>query len=526
MLRWWWLIVLAAVVAAVSAYYFLRDQPEMYQSSTTIMVGESLEDPNPNSAEIGLAQQLAQAYAEIAVRAPLRQAVRMALGLDVMPEYTVEAREDSSLLEIAVDAAEPAVAQAVAREIVNQLILLSPTNQIEEGRQGFIDDQLTKLEDDIRVTEEEIELKQSELGSLFSARDISDAQQQINALENKERSLRTSYSELLQSAQRNAVNRITVLEPAALPLHPMPSDTPRNILLAAMMGIVLGATGAYLLEFFDDSVRDGDRMRKQLGAPMLASIPTQRTKDGLVMASRGRTPAAESYRELRTNLLLAVPDLDSACFVMASPTPNDGKSSTAANLGIAMAQAGKRVIIVDADLHRPRQQIHFSVSNRVGLSTILKDRSVDIGSVIQTTGHPGLSIVTSGPLPQNASEFLASSRMSEVLAEFRKRADAVLIDSPPVLALVDAVVLSTQADGVVLVLRVGKTRRSAAMKVSEMMEQVNSHIVGFVLNGVPRRQSTYGRAYGYDKVRNVDVDNYAVIEEKPQTAASSETQTS
>lgn len=519
LLAWWWLILITAIIAAASAYFYLRDQPLVYRSSTTVMVGESLEDPNPNSAELGLTKQLAQAYAEIAVRAPLRQATMAALGLSSMPEYTVTAREDSSLLEIAVTAAEPELAQAVALELVNQLILLSPTDAIEEGRQEFLDDQLTKLENDILATEEEIEQIESELGTYFSAREINNAEQQIAALRNKENTLRSNYSELLSSAQRNAVNRITVLEPAALPRQPIPSDLGLNIALAALMGIVIGASGAYVIEFFDDSVKNVESAKRQLGLPVLAGIPADRNKNSLVMGTQLRTPVTEAYRELRTNLYLLAQDVESVCLLMSSPTPNDGKSRTTSNLGIALAQAGKTVIIVDADLHRPRQHEHFTLSNRAGLSTALMDSSVDVAGLLQKTGYPGLSVLTSGPLPGRAAELLSSNRMGAVMRDLGARADVVLMDSPPALALVDATVLSMHADAVVLILRAGKTRRSSARKVLEMFGQVDAPVAGCVLNGVSRKHSTYRRMYGYDVGRASASRDLTDVETLAQSSA-------
>ncbi|MGC8782597.1 MAG: CpsD/CapB family tyrosine-protein kinase, partial [Anaerolineae bacterium] len=167
--------------------------------------------------------------------------------------------------------------------------------------------------------------------------------------------------------------------------------------------------------------------------------------------------------------------------------PTEGKSLTAANLGVALAQAGRRVVVVDADLHRPRQHRLFGLRNNVGLTSALLEPRPGLEGLLQDGPTPGLRVLTSGPLPPNPAELLGSARMKELLAELAAGADIVLLDSPPATALADATILSTQCDGVLLVLDCGMTRREVARRALEALRRVNARVVGALLNRMPLR---------------------------------------
>jgi non-specific protein-tyrosine kinase len=499
LLKWWWLISATILVALVSYYMYIRSQPVVYQAQTTIMVGMDLiQDPNPSTVQLGITEQLARAYADIALRAPLRHATMVALGLDHLPPYTVVPVSGAPLIEITVTDGNPQVAQAVARELVNQLILQSPVGQEEQERQSFIGEQLAKLEQGIRETEEEIERRQDELTELFSAREIADTQGQITALQAKLTSLRGNYSALLSSSNQNAINQITVLEPAALPRQPIAQDSMRYLLIAVVVGFVLGAGGAYLLELLDDTIKSPAEVYSQLGVTMLASIPTLKADSKLIMLNGKSSDIAEAYRGLRSNVQHISPKGTSYMLLMTGPAPHEGKSISCANLGIALAHAGKQVILIDADLHRPVQHRLFDVPNTVGLSTVLTSCTVDLKSVVRATTVPDLFLLPSGPLPPNPAELLGSERMEILLSELGAYADVVIIDSPPVTAVVDATTLSKFVDGVVMVLRANRTRRNLAKRALETLRQVDAPVVGAILTNVASNSSAYNHsAYGY-----------------------------
>lgn len=211
----------------------------------------------------------------------------------------------------------------------------------------------------------------------------------------------------------------------------------------------------------------------------------------LVTLADPRSPVAEAYRSLRTNLEFSSLDEPLRTMVVTSPTPEAGKSTTLANLAVTMAQAGKQVILVDCDLRRPSLHDIFGVSNTSGLTSVILDDTTST-QPLRETGVAGLRLLTSGPLPPNPAELLGSRRMADLIQVLRDQADMVLFDAPPVIAVTDAAILASQVDGVLLVLHAGVTRREHAQRARAALDKVNARLVGTVLNNVKLDTSLYG----------------------------------
>jgi len=204
----------------------------------------------------------------------------------------------------------------------------------------------------------------------------------------------------------------------------------------------------------------------------------------LITIAESRSPISEAYRTLRTNLDFAGLDRALKTLVVTSAGVSEGKSTTLANLAIVSAQAGRRVILVDADLRRPTLHQVFGLANDAGLTTMMMDDAALASPPLNQTGVDGLSVLTSGPLPPNPAEVMGSRRMEEIIAALAERADQVLFDTPPVVAVTDAAVLATKVDGVVLVISAGHTRRDHARTAIQRLEQINARLVGAVLTNV------------------------------------------
>ena len=210
-------------------------------------------------------------------------------------------------------------------------------------------------------------------------------------------------------------------------------------------------------------------------------------KPDLITLTDPRSPAAEAYRTLRTNLtFFAALDRPVETLVVTSAAPDEGKSEVLANLAVTMAQGERRTILVDADLRRPGLHELFGVANDRGLTTmILEEEALDDPPLLDV-GVENLLLVPSGPLPPNPADVLGSSKMEQVIDAFRKRADVILFDAPPVVAVTDAAVLGTKVDGVLLAVAAGRTRRDHAERAKELLERVNVRIIGAVLNETAR----------------------------------------
>ena len=205
----------------------------------------------------------------------------------------------------------------------------------------------------------------------------------------------------------------------------------------------------------------------------------------LITLTNSRSPVSEAYRTLRTNLEFFSLDEPVRTLVVTSPGAKDGKSTVLANLAVALAQGGKRVILVDCDLRRPTQHTLFGLDNATGLTTMMLDEAAQSKPPLRETSVDGLRVLTAGPLPPNPAELLGSRRMKETLAALLKKADVLLFDAPPVLAVTDALVLAVRTDGVLLVVKAGGTTREHVQQAKERLERVNARIVGAVLNNAP-----------------------------------------
>jgi capsular exopolysaccharide synthesis family protein len=210
-----------------------------------------------------------------------------------------------------------------------------------------------------------------------------------------------------------------------------------------------------------------------------------------------KSPVSEAYRALRTNIQFSAIDEELRVIMVTSAGPGEGKSTTINNLAVAYAQSDKKVLLIDADLRKPTLHSTFNVTNRWGLTNLLTNQ-VGLEEVVHQTEIANLDILTSGPIPPNPSEILASKRLVTLLEELKKRYDLIFIDTPPAIAVTDAQIVSTKCDGVILVVDSGKVKRDIAMKAKANLEHVKARMLGVVLNNVDRKNkdSYYYYYYG------------------------------
>jgi polysaccharide biosynthesis transport protein len=498
LLKWWWMLVSAALIAAVSTFLVTWRQPPVYQSQTTLVVGRSIYQPNPTTTDFYQSQSLAAWYADLARRQPVQQAAMDALGLTWLPSYSARSMPNSQLIEIVVTDTIPERAQIVANELANQVVRQSPTFQSEDQEQDeFVQDQLRTLEADITSTKDEIARKQEELGGLFSARQISDTQTEIRGLETKLSSLQSTYASLLSNTNRGATNTITVLESANLPRTPVGSNKVMMVLLSAAIGLGLAAGAAYLLEYLDDTIKTAAEVNKILKLPVIGHIPEieKGGNDSTYLSKNPRSAVAEAFRSLRTNLEFAAVDKPLKVILVSSAAVGDGKTSVAASLASVMAQGGKTVLLVDADLRRPNVHRFLGLPNKNGLSDVFRN-SIELHEALQTWNLEKVMVIPGGDSPPNPAELLGSKKMDTILDSLRKVADVVILDAPPFI-VTDAAILASKVDGVVFVVRSGFSRKSEVQYSLEQLERAGARVVGVALNGITRFEETVYSRYHY-----------------------------
>jgi non-specific protein-tyrosine kinase len=539
--RWWWLMVACVAVATASSYYGTTKMPRIYQATTTVMVGQSLEQVNPSSQDLWMSQQLAQTYAEMVKRRPILQSAAEAMGLAYVPSAgNISTRQvaGTQLLEISVRDTNPERARVLADEIANQLILQSPSASEDQERQDFVKDQLADLQTKIESTEAEIDGERQKLEAANSARAIQQYQANVSALEQKLSGYQSTYASLIAGV-RGGTNFISVVEPATTPTRPISPNVQETVLLAAAIGLALAAGGVFLIEYLDDTVKTPEDVERAAELPILGTIGRIRGEEypeKLVTVDDPRSPVSEAYRVLRTNVQFSSVDKTARTLMVTSPSLGEGKSVTLANLAVVMAQAGLKVVAVDTDLRRPVLHKVFGLSNSHGLSNAILTDNLraggrpdaagagdpvefllsqgphveDVPSLgsrimkhVQPTEVSNLWVLPSGPLPPNPAELLGSERMRQVVKELGW-ADVILFDSPPALAVTDAAVLSARVDGVLIVYEIGSTRRGAAERVVDELQRVDANVLGVVMNRLSPSRDGYYYQYYYRYYRSED----------------------
>lgn len=281
---------------------------------------------------------------------------------------------------------------------------------------------------------------------------------------------------------------LTVITPATAPLTPSAPNTRMNIILGLLIGLGCGFAGALLRTTMDSRIRGEADLRQVTTAPLLGGISFDKdaARNPLLTQSPPQSPRAESFRQLRTNLQFANVSGQGKTVLVTSSIPGEGKSTTAANLAIAMAQSGKAVCLVDADLRRPMVHDYLGLERNAGLTTTLVGRAT-IQDVLQPWGDNSLYVMTSGQIPPNPSELLGSAAMQEVLQDLESIFDAVIVDAPPLLPVTDAAVLAQHVGGVVVVVGSHTIRRKDLEKSLTALEMVNARILGYVLNRLPAK---------------------------------------
>lgn len=293
--------------------------------------------------------------------------------------------------------------------------------------------------------------------------------------------------------------RVVVEQPAAVASSPTVPNLVRNIALGLAAGVFLGVALAIVLDILDGTVKRREDLETITGASVVGEIPVDKPRRTTPAISFGNDNSriAESFRKLRTNLSFLAVDNPPRVIVVTSSIPNDGKSTTAINLALALAEADNNVLVVDGDMRRSMIHDYLKLEGSVGLSTVLSG-SIPLSEALQETQFKGLTVLAAGAAPPNPSELLASQAAKKLLAELRGQFDYVIIDSCPLLAVTDATLLSANADGALLLARYGKTRRDQLTHATEALANVGATLLGTVFSMTPPRDnSSYAGKYYY-----------------------------
>lgn len=526
--RWAWLLILVAIAAGAVAYYLTNQQPRVYQASTRAVVNvvTGADYYDVYSASYG-AQRLAETYAKTMITPDLLAKVSERLGNNVTGKITVTPVENSPIFTISVTDSDPQKAADTANMVIatfSDKIMTDQSSRYTELKQGLedeivrIDQSLTEINERLAVLQiKEAELLEAEkraaemekqgLEPIPVIRDPNDyvARAQLELAQSQYQSTRSSLFFNLQQIKLTEVQSATTISQIDLavanpnPIQPQPL---KSAGLAAVVGLMVAAGIVFLIAFLQDEVRDPEEFTRKWGVPVLGVITHYpSSQDQLITVAKPRMPVSEAFRSLRTNLQFSGIDAPLKTILVTSASPSDGKSSVVANLAAVIAQNEKDVVVVDGDLRRPTLHKVFKLSNRIGLSDYFIRTPDKMTGVVKKTKVNGLNIITSGSLPPNPSELLNSTKMRDVLNLLVKHFDMVFLDSPPLLAVTDALILTKSVDGVLLVVDPKKTKRGAIRQAIEQLQRLDARLLGVVLNNIKVKRSSYyyNRDYYYSK---------------------------
>jgi exopolysaccharide transport family protein len=340
--------------------------------------------------------------------------------------------------------------------------------------------------------------------------DLAQKSVQYGVLKRETESAQQIYEVLLKRLKEASLeedikeSNIRIVNPAPIPLSPYKPNKAKNLLLSLIVGAMMGIGLAFFFEYLDNTLKTPEDLKEHLDLPFLGMVPhlqpSSRSHSSklseLLILHHSKSSAAESYHMVRTNLLLSSSEGPPQVLLVSSPAPKEGKTITAANLAIALAQAGSKTLLIDGDFRRPQIHTLFGLKENAGLVDYLT-QGRPLESLIQSTPVSNLKVIASGPHPPNPAELLSSARLRDALQALRGQFQAIIFDSPPLAVVTDPVLLSQLADGTILVVQSGRTAREVAQMAKEQLLSVNATLLGVVLNDVEvNREGYYYHYYG------------------------------
>jgi polysaccharide biosynthesis transport protein len=524
--KWFWLILLATFVAGSVSFIVSSGRPPVYEASTTIAIGQFIQSPNPNSSDITVGIGLAQTYAKLITTYDVLQGTidTLDLPLDVNQlERLIRTQilTGTSLMVVTVTYNDPVLVADIANGLAKQLVLHSPTNLTPEQQTqiDFANAQIADLNQQLGTTRNQLKLIDDQIASSGSSDTLAALQEQRNSLItqiNQASATIAQFSSTITTLQERT-NSLDIVEQARVPATSSGASVITTTLLGAIVGATLAIGLALLIEYLDDTIRTSEIATQILALPVLGGIVRfgKKTDDyakRLVTSQPSASVVSEGYRTIRTNLMFNADSSSKGIYAITSPNPEEGKSITASNIAITMAQAGLQVLLIDCDLRRPKLHEVFGLKNDIGLTTLLSANPQELRNekeklqkllykCIQTTKLAKLWLITSGFIPQNPTELLGSASFQSWVKMFRNfpEIDVVIFDTPPCLIAADSSVLAaTSKAEVVMVIDARRTRRGAALKAKQQFTNLGLPIRGVVMNRINLREESYDYGYNYN----------------------------
>ncbi|MGI8755001.1 MAG: polysaccharide biosynthesis tyrosine autokinase [Acidimicrobiales bacterium] len=494
LLRRKWVVVFTVIVVAGSALGYSMLQTPVYQAHARVLIS-----PNQSAFQSNYGSYIdpssIQTEVEILQAAPVRAAVVKRLGN--VPGATASIVGSTAIIDVSAQSSNAAQAATVVTAYAEEYINLRRQQSLD-GLLG-LSTTLQKKIDDLQKQLDDANARAAaaDAGKPPNTPPTRTPEQQ--GLESQKSAYKDKLDQLSvdSSLQNGGAQLVSPAMPPRTPISPTPK---RNVALGVLVGLILGVGLAFLADQLDESIKDRDDLERILGdLPVLGVIPKvagwrNRSEPRLVSTAMPNSSAAEAYRTLRTAIRFIGIKRPMRTIQITSPSAGEGKTTTTANLAVALTRAGHTATMVSCDLRRPRIHAFFGVAEEVGFTSVLLGTPLAT-ALIPVPDYDGLSILPSGPLPPIPSELLSSDQVGEILSALESHSETVVIDCAPVLPVTDAVVLSARVDGTVLVVTAGVTTRKQLRQSLTLLRQVDAPVVGVVLNGASP-EGDYGYEYG------------------------------
>jgi capsular exopolysaccharide synthesis family protein len=512
------LVVIGVVMAAAAVHSYRKDP--VYQASTSILVDfDALAQARRGSSVAEASRTLANEI-ELLQGAEIRTAVAEEAGRPI--SVNAAASDESDVIVLAASSGDP----AEAAEAVNTYARVYIDERLDKVL-GELESRRSEVESQIGEIQTELDGLQTQITGLYDQRSVlapespeyDQLSQEITAVETSRNTRAVARDNLRQQAgdislsidEARDAGGLELLAEAAVPTSPSSPDHRKDLLVGLAAALVLAAAVAFVREQLDDSLRTKEELERQSGLPVLGIVPrVESWRDAedshLETRAHPRSAASEAYRTLLTSVDFLGLDHPIGVLQVTSASPGEGKTTTAANLAVAFADAGRRIVLVCCDLRRPRVHRFFGVSADPGFTSVLLG-SIELDeATVAAPGTPGLDVLAAGPTPSNPAELLRGARAHDLVRRLRDEYDLVIIDSPPVLPVADALVLAREVDATLVVAGAHQTTRRRLRRALEFLRQVEAPLVGMVLNGV-QAADDYGydvSYYGYDDERGAE----------------------
>lgn len=499
-----WVILLTLVVTVAVATVVTFTITPIYTASCTLRVATAASGVVSYS-DYMYADRLLNTYTKLATSRPILNELTNNLKLQTAPQVTVATIPNTELIKISVDSPNPSVAQNSANTLAE--ILMAQAKQLYAGEgkstQDVLREQLVQAESDLTKARQEYDV--------YVSQHPSDTNQ-ITAMEAAIQLRQKTYNDLLSQYDQARIkesiraNIISIVEPAIFPLTPSKPNKVLNIGLGFLVGLAGGVGLAFLFENLGTRLYTSKQIEAAVELNSIGKIPLMEQRRLFSLKTQKthvdanlHTPFTEAFRRLMIQISMQNPNSQERgalrSLLITSSEPGEGKSTIAVNLAIAFAQSGKKVIVVDCDLHMPRQHQLNGLSNQVGLSTLLTEPT-SMEEIVQESGIPGMYVLTSGPLPPYPAKILESPRMISLIRNMSQQYDVILLDSPAFLVLADAALLAPIVDGVILVARRNFIQEGAVKETCRQLVEIKAHMIGLVVNEAePNGTYYYYRRY-------------------------------